>query len=616
MLFEKTNYPDDFPISIQIVEAEEFPFHYHQDVELVYVLKGEIHLKNGYYNYLLKEGDIFTNSGHEVHGLCATEQKNVVAIIQISNRFFTQYFPLLPKACFRTYANDDKYGRLEHLRGRLLHILLDYTRRNFNYKSTCIYQMIDVIKYLNQYFNLFAFEDRVVVNFKDDNPVIVERISHIINYVYENYANRITLEDLSEKEHLSTYYLSHLIHEYMGIGFQKFLCFARSEMSEIPLLETNQKISAVARAVGFSTTAYYEKFFREWFGHSPQEHRELFQDHILSEQNSSRFQTLSENQSVSIITRILAERTDHEISPAIRHTHISVSVDPNLPVILDLDRSFVAVVSTEDYHVMGERLFNALYELNISKILLFPSSTDNESSLALIANRFQFMGYEVMTQTEPTGKYRTSAAYDSITAAICIFRTYFTSSDDTPMLRLRDPGDPQNVLKGFPACMTSCSVPKPAFYAYQLLHNIKGSLLYQEKYYYIVKNVEDSIPVYTIVVLNYNDEIEHLSAKNADVYETNEQINSFMDELNIDINLPVSPGQYMIAKYAFSNQNSIFMHMAHLHFPTQFPLQEKWPHLLNTEPQTQIGIETADTELHISASIHGAGINVIVVKQV
>ena len=105
----------------------------------------------------------------------------------------------------------------------LLHILLDYTRRNFNYKSTCIYQMIDVIKYLNQYFNLFAFEDRVVVNFKDDNPVIVERISHIINYVYENYANRITLEDLAEKEHLSTYYLSHLIHEYMGISFQKFL---------------------------------------------------------------------------------------------------------------------------------------------------------------------------------------------------------------------------------------------------------------------------------------------------------------------------------------------------------------------------------------------------------
>ena len=202
-------------------------------------------------------------------------------------------------------------------------------------------------------------------------------------------------------------------------------CFARSEMSEIPLLETNQKISAVSRAVGFSTTAYYEKFFREWFGHSPQEHRDLFQDYILSEQNPSRFQTLSENQSVSIITRSLAERTDHEISPAIRHTPIRVSVDPNLPVILDLNRTFVVVVSTEDYHAMGERLFNALYELNISKIQLFPSSGDSESSLALVANRFQFMGYEVMIQTEPTEKYRTSAACDSIAAAIRIFRRSF-----------------------------------------------------------------------------------------------------------------------------------------------------------------------------------------------
>ena len=82
MLFEKTIYPDDFPLNIQIIQVDEIPFHYHQDVELVYVLKGEIRLKNGYYNYLLKEGDIFTNSGHEVHGLRATDSDNVIAVIQ------------------------------------------------------------------------------------------------------------------------------------------------------------------------------------------------------------------------------------------------------------------------------------------------------------------------------------------------------------------------------------------------------------------------------------------------------------------------------------------------------------------------------------------------------
>lgn len=70
--------------------------------------------------------------------------------------------------------------------------------------------------------------------------------------------------------------------------------------------------------------------------------------------------------------------------------------------------------------------------------------------------------------------------------------------------------------------------------------------------------------------MNYNDEIEHLYTRSADVYKTNETINAFMDELNVDF----------------------------------------------TQPQTQVSIEQADTELNISASIHGAGINVIVIKEI
>ena len=33
-----------------------YPFHYHQDHELVYVLQGEVELKNGSGSYILKEG--------------------------------------------------------------------------------------------------------------------------------------------------------------------------------------------------------------------------------------------------------------------------------------------------------------------------------------------------------------------------------------------------------------------------------------------------------------------------------------------------------------------------------------------------------------------------------
>lgn len=616
MLFEKTTYLDDFPINIRIAKVTEYPFHYHQDVEFVYVLKGEIRAKDVCSNYLLKEGDIFTNNGHEVHGLTATDKENVVAIIQVSNSFFTQYFPTLNKACFMTYVNNDKHPKLDTLRKMLLHILLDYSRRNFNYKRTCIYQMIEVIKYLNQYFNLFAFEGQVVIHFKNDNPVIVERISRIINYVYENHADRITLNDLAKMEHLSTFYLSHLIRDYMGISFQEFLCFARVEMSEILLLQTDRKVSVVARDVGFSTTSYYEKFFIKWFGHTPEEHRKQFSSHILSPTRPARFKGLSENQAVSCIRRCLSAVSDQENSSSvINRLHLNVEVLPEVDSIMKIHPSLEIVITHEDYSVMGERLFNMLYELNASKVVLSVRQGDSETTTALISNRLTFSGYDVSTYFENSGCGSSSSGYDSIAAAIQIFQTYFASKENNLHCRLRDQGASLKILKGCPGCLTSALVPKPAFYAYRLLQNIKGTLLYWGKYYYVIKNDLEQEDSYTIIVLNYSEDIQHLSTRSAGLYETNDVINGFMDELNVDFSIPVSSGQYVIAKYALSNANSIFTHMSQLGFPESFPLPDGWIHLLNTEPQTQVSIENIEDKLNISVSIAGAGINVIVINK-
>ncbi|MCI8608040.1 MAG: helix-turn-helix domain-containing protein [Firmicutes bacterium] len=613
MLFEKTTYLDDFPINITIAKITEYPVHYHQDAEFIYVLKGEIWLKNVGQHYLLKEGDIFTQSANEVHALTATDQENIVAIIRVSNRFFTQYFPTLTNACFMTHGTDNKALKLDTLRKMLLHILLDYSRRSFHYKSACIDQMIEVITYLNQHFNLFAFEGSVVVNFKNDNPVIIERISRIINYVYANHSSKITLEDLAEREHLSTFYLSHLIRDCMGISFQEFLCFARAEMSEIPLLGTDRKISAIARDVGFSTTAYYNKFFSKWFGHTPYEYRQLYMPRILSSVRPTRFEELSDKQSITLIKHCLSAISDQEKSASsINQLHLTIDVDPTIPPVMDIRHALEVAITQEDYHTMGERLISLLYELNVSKVVLTSPPGDSETVMALIQNRLNFLGYEVTITYDNGLCCGPSAGYDSIAAAIHIFRTYFASRENILHCKLRDQGESSQILKGQPACITSALIPKPSFYAYHLLKNIKGELLYWGKYYYVIKNHTPQNHSYTMVVINYNDDIQRLYTRNASVYEASDIINSFKDELNIDFSIPVEPGQYMIAKYALSNSNSIFAHMSHLGFPEVFPLSASWAHMLNTQPQAQVSLEATGDMLHISSAIKGAGIHVII----
>ena len=155
-------------------------------------------------------------------------------------------------------------------------------RKGPNYKSECISGTVDLIKYLNQNFNVFVIENQIPVSVREENPLTIERLSRIISYIYENYPNKISLENIAEMEHLSTFHLSHLIRKYTGMSFRDFLCFARVERSEIPLLDTNKKISRIAKDVGFSTTAYYEKYFKKWYGLSPEDHRENYQPLVMS----------------------------------------------------------------------------------------------------------------------------------------------------------------------------------------------------------------------------------------------------------------------------------------------------------------------------------------------
>ena len=615
MLFEKITYPDDFPLCIRIFSVSEYPYHYHQDVEFLYILQGEVQAKDVSSTYLLKEGDIFTFNGREVHGLTATSSDNLVAVIQISNRFFTQYFPSLPKGCFMTYVERDINPKLDSLRKMLLQIMLEYEKKSYNYKNNCVYQMIEVIRLLNQYFNLFAFDGDDIINFKNDNPVVIERISRIINYIYANHSEKITLEDIAREEHLSTYYLSHIIHEYMGISFQDFVCFARVEMSEIPLLQTSKKISAVAKETGFSSTAYYEKVFNKWFNHSPAEHRNIFLPHILSEDNPAALQVPPDNLAVTIIRKLLSTlNAQEESSSTMRQFNMNVRVQPDADAIATANKTLKLIITPGDFTHMGEELICFLQDLSYPQILLSISRNGSDSESKLIENKLRYLGYDVTLSYDTEIPCIPSSGYDSIAAAIQLVQSYFSSEMETFIYRLRDLGDKDVILKGGMGCLTSGFIPKPSYYACRLLQNAKGKLISCGKFHYVLKDEykEDS---YIIVILNYNDAIQHLCISGTGIYETNDTINSFIDEMTIDISIPVSDGKYIITKHALSNQDSIFFHMSQLGFPDKVPVPDKWLQMLNTGPQSQVGIEEIKKELNISATVSGAGIKFITVNK-
>ena len=105
------------------------------------------------------------------------------------------------------------------------------------------------------------------------NEEDLRQLCRITRYILLNYRDKITLNDIAEMEHLSSYYLSHLIKENLGFNFQSFLNAIRLEFAEKELVFTGKTLLQISQDCGFSSPNYFNKCFSAWYGKTPAQYR-------------------------------------------------------------------------------------------------------------------------------------------------------------------------------------------------------------------------------------------------------------------------------------------------------------------------------------------------------
>ena len=284
MLKEKSTYREELPVNITVANLMDYPIHFHNDLEVVYVLEGSVRMKNGYYNYILKEGDIFILNPREIHSFESNGEKNMVVMLQMDTEYFSNYYDNLKNSFFLTDMEDDSDESLDLIRNILAKIMMEIMQKGYGYEAKVIESTHNLLSNLFADFQYYLMEDGKFVNGAKHkgNKILAGRLSRITDYMYANYTRKLTLSEIAEREHLSIYYLSHVIKEATGLSFQELLSFIRVEESEKFLLGTNKKIGAIADETGFSAVRYYIKHFERWFGMHPLDYRKKYTGKVSS----------------------------------------------------------------------------------------------------------------------------------------------------------------------------------------------------------------------------------------------------------------------------------------------------------------------------------------------
>lgn len=99
-------------------------------------------------------------------------------------------------------------------------------------------------------------------------------ILRAIAYIRENYANKISQEDVANYLSITPEYLSTLFHREMNKTFSVFVNEFRVSHAKRLLKGSDLKIYEIAEQVGFTDTKYFNRVFKDIEGISPKEFRE------------------------------------------------------------------------------------------------------------------------------------------------------------------------------------------------------------------------------------------------------------------------------------------------------------------------------------------------------
>lgn len=100
------------------------------------------------------------------------------------------------------------------------------------------------------------------------------KIKQVVKYIYERYADDLSVDFLADMVNLSSSRLSRLFKAETDQGVLEYLTVVRIQKAKELLQQENAKIYEVSEEVGYKTSQYFSQVFKRITGLTPNEYRE------------------------------------------------------------------------------------------------------------------------------------------------------------------------------------------------------------------------------------------------------------------------------------------------------------------------------------------------------
>lgn len=269
----RTRGTEDFPVSPYVFRytSKVVEPHWHPEIEIIYMVEGEMTANVSEEKYVIKPGDIFFVNPEEVHMFIVQEPVVYYAIV-----FFPDIFRFKGVHFFeREFTNPIMGGAKRFPR------LVCVSQKEYNDLQPMIHRMFYehmtskplLFSDLTTLFCVMLEQNLLQDTRETQDYQHSDAVKVCIKYMEENYARKITLSEIAELVHMSSNYFCQYFKRHTGITPFKQLHLIRVREATAALQETEDSVVTIAEACGFENVSFFIRKFKELTGETPSAYR-------------------------------------------------------------------------------------------------------------------------------------------------------------------------------------------------------------------------------------------------------------------------------------------------------------------------------------------------------
>lgn len=261
-ILHKRHFDLKFSIRFEVVDDVNFysPFHWHNHIEVLYLLEGKIDFKIEERKYSLSDGDMIIVNSEKIHSskLCGHA---IYILLQVPLSTFENVYEDIQSVIFKEKPDEAEAEEL-------------YTYLSSMLKAVDDKGPESKVKFISLLYDFFY---QLLTSLKIEQKGLpspsyygINRISPVMAYVEKEFRSKITLNDAAKILNVSPEHMCRLFKKYTDMTFNEYLMSLRISAFYQQLQNTNQKISVILEECGITNYKVFIREFKKTFGKTPE----------------------------------------------------------------------------------------------------------------------------------------------------------------------------------------------------------------------------------------------------------------------------------------------------------------------------------------------------------